>query len=103
MSESEINTNSRPEAQTAIEQSLALIDLETIQDRIYMVRNKQVMLDSDLAILYQVETRRLNQNVRRNPQRFPESFCFQLTEEEYSSLKSQIVTSNESSGRGSEA
>ena len=49
---------------------------------IYVVRNKQVMVDSDLAILYQVETKALNRAVKRNIKRFPEDFCFQLTTEE---------------------
>ena len=70
-----------------------------IRDLIYTVRNQQVMLDSDLAMLYGVETKRLNQAVTRNPSRFPERFCFRLTKEEADSLKSQFVTSNET-GRG---
>ncbi len=55
-----------------------------------MVRGQQVMLDSDLAMLYQVETKRLNENVKRNKIRFPDNFCFQLTEVEMNSLRSQI-------------
>ena len=70
-----------------------------IRNLIYTVRGQQVMLDSDLAMLYQVETRRLNESVKRNIGRFPESFCFQMTREEYNSLKSQIATSNPE-GRG---
>ena len=69
-----------------------------IQGLIYVIRSKQVMLDSDLAILYQVETKVFNQAVKRNEMRFPEEFRFQITEEEYMSLRSQIVTSKE--GRG---
>lgn len=65
-----------------------------ISRMIYIVRNQQVMLDSDLAALYQVETRALNQAVRRNSDRFPERFCFQLTRDEYTNLKSQIVISS---------
>ena len=57
------------------------------------------MLDSDLAYLYQVETKRLNERVKRNQRRFPESFCFQLTREEYDHLRSQIATSSEYGGR----
>ncbi|MGN0072096.1 MAG: ORF6N domain-containing protein [Atopobiaceae bacterium] len=53
-----------------------------IKSLIYIVRGKQVMLDRDLAMLYSVETRTLNQAVTRNPKRFPESFCFRLTREE---------------------
>ena len=70
-----------------------------IRDLIYVIRGQQVMLDRDLAMLYDVETRTLNQAVTRNPRRFPESFCFRLTREEDESLKSQIVISNEE-GRG---
>lgn len=65
-----------------------------IKDIIYVVRNKQVMIDTDLAMLYQVETKRLNEAVKRNIRRFPEEFRFQLTEEEVNSLRSQIATSN---------
>ena len=51
------------------------------------------MIDSDLALLYNVETKRLNESVKRNAKRFPENFCFRLTEEEYMDLRSQITTS----------
>lgn len=61
---------------------------------IYVIRNQQVMIDSDLAMLYQVETRVLNQAVKRNISRFPERFRFQLTKEEYENLKSQFVISS---------
>lgn len=68
---------------------------------IHMVRGHQVMLDSDLAMLYQVQTKALNQAVKRNAARFPEPFCFQLTGDELKSLRSQIVTSNPTSaGQG---
>lgn len=76
------------------------ISADAIKNLIYVVRGQQVMLDSDLAMLYQVETKRLNENVKRNQKRFPESFCFQLTEEEYIDLKSQFATSNEVNGHG---
>ena len=65
---------------------------------IYLIRGQKVMLDSDLAILYGVETRRLNEQVKRNIDRFPPDFMFQLTKEENEYLKSQIATSNP--GRG---
>ena len=65
-----------------------------IQDKIYTFRGAQVMLDRDLAALYNVETRVLNQAVKRNKARFPGEFCFQLTESEASLLKSQFVMSN---------
>jgi hypothetical protein len=63
-----------------------------IQRRIYTIRGVQVMLDSDLAVLYEVETRAINQAVKRNLERFPDLFCFQLTQSEFESLRSQIVT-----------
>ena len=65
-----------------------------IEPLIRIIRGKQVLLDSDLAILYGVETRQLNQQVRRNIERFPEDFMFQLTKVEVINLKSQIVTSS---------
>ena len=65
----------------------------TIRNLIYVLRGAPVMLDSDLAVLYQVETKNLNKAVKRNINRFPEDFCFQLTEEEYKSLRCQIGTS----------
>ena len=77
--------------------------LEKIQNRIYEVRGVRVMLDFDLAALYQVETRVLKQAVRRNLERFPEDFMFEMTENEYNllviSLESQFVISNERGGR----
>lgn len=66
---------------------------------IYTIRGQQVMLDSDLAMLYQVDTKVFNQAVKRNIERFPEKFRFQLTKEEYVSLRSQIVTSKGKGGR----
>lgn len=74
------------------------INLSKIEKMIYVIRGQKVMLDSDLAELYEVETKVLNQAVKRNPDRFPEDFMFQLTSEEYHLLKSQIVTSK--TGRG---
>ena len=67
---------------------------EKIENLIHYIRGQQVMIDSDLALLYNVETKRLNESVKRNSKRFPESFCFRLTEDEYADLKSQIATSN---------
>ena len=69
--------------------------VEVIARRIYLIREQKVMLDSDLAELYEVPTRVLNQAVRRNSGRFPEDFMFQLTNEEAEVLRSQIVISNE--------
>jgi hypothetical protein len=74
---------------------------EKIENLIHIVRGEQVMIDSDLAMLYNVETKRLNESVKRNSKRFPENFCFQLTEEEYSTLRSQIATSNIETENGS--
>ena len=65
-----------------------------IRSKIFVIREQQVMLDRDLAELYGVETRRLNEQVKRNIERFPEEFCFQLTREEVENLKSQIATSS---------
>ncbi len=67
---------------------------ETVISKIYLVRGKKVMLDRDLAELYDVETRILNQAVKRNEKRFPEDFMFRLTTEELENWKSQIVISN---------
>ena len=69
------------------------IEPQHIEKLVYIIRNKQVMIDSDLALLYQVETKALNRAVKRNIKRFPEDFCFQLTVEEYENLKCQIGTS----------
>ncbi len=66
----------------------------TIRKLIYVIRGKQVMLDSDLAMLYQVDTGALNRAVKRNLKRFPDDFCFQLTNLEYSNLRCQFGISN---------
>lgn len=65
-----------------------------IQSKIYEIRGQQVMIDKDLAGLYQVEVKRLNESVKRNLKRFPEDFMFQLTTEEWLNLKSQFATSS---------
>lgn len=70
------------------------ISREEIENLIYTVRGKEVMIDKDLASLYQVETKVLNKAVKRNIERFPDSFCFQLTEKESEALRFQIGTSN---------
>ena len=70
-------------------------ELTTIQNKIYEIRGQQVMLDFDLAALYQVETKRLKEAVRRNIERFEgDEFMFELTEKEYADLRSQIATSS---------
>jgi hypothetical protein len=71
-----------------------VMELQVIQSKIYVVRCCKVMLDFDLAAMYQVETRRLNEAVRRNIKRFPEDFMFRLTDVEFKNLKSQIVISS---------
>lgn len=73
------------------------MELQTIQSKIYEIRGQRVMLDRDLAELYGVETKALNKAVKRNSERFPERFMFQLTKEE--SLRFQIGTLNERSGK----
>ena len=69
-------------------------ELQKIKSMIFEIRGFQVMLDADLAKIYQVETRVMNQAVKRNIDRFPSEFMFQLTQAEYNNLKSQFVTSN---------
>ena len=69
-------------------------DLQIIQSKIYVIRGERVMLDRDIAALYNVETKVLNQAVKRNIKRFPEDFMFQLSKTEFQIWKSQIVTSN---------
>ena len=75
------------------------MELEVIQNKIFEIRGNKVMLDFDLALLYNVETRILKQAVRRNISRFPEDFMFELSKLEYDSSRSQFVTMNK--GRGS--
>ena len=67
--------------------------MELIENKIFIIRGQKVMLDKDLAQLYEVETKVLNQSVKRNIERFPNEFMFQLTKEEWLNLKSQFVTS----------
>ena len=70
------------------------MELQFVQNKIYTIRNQRVMIDRDLAKIYGVETRALNQAVHRNSERFPEDFMFQLTDREFEDWKSQIVMSN---------
>jgi DNA-binding PadR family transcriptional regulator len=74
--------------------NMELLTEEKVISKIYLIRDRKVMLDRDLAEMYGVETRVLNQSVKRNSKRFPEDFMFQLTEEESENLISQIVISN---------
>lgn len=72
----------------------ALVAEQKILNRIYVIRNQKIMLDEDLASMYRVETRRLNEQVKRNINRFPKDFMFTLSEKEYENLKSQNATSS---------
>jgi ORF6N domain len=76
----------------------AIVPVEAIESRILLIRGHRVMLDSDLARLYRVTTKRLNEQVKRNRQRFPTDFMFRLTNQEARALRSQFATSN--NGRG---
>lgn len=78
----------------ASQKSTTMNEIEEIRNRIHTIRGKQVMLDKDLAELYGVETKVMNQAVRRNLKRFPDDFMFQLKQEEWEILRSQIVTSS---------
>ena len=75
------------------------MEIEVIQNKIFEIRGYKVMLDFDLAELYQTETKVLKQAVRRNLNRFPSDFMFELTNKEFESLRSQIVTSNRGGSR----
>ena len=88
------------EAYMVEDQNNVVVKNRDIQHMIYNIRDKQVMIDSDLAMLYQVETKYLNRQKSRNEDRFPEDFCFQLTKEEYDILRCQNVTSKKESGSG---
>lgn len=82
------------------DKNLVIVDNREIQNMIYTIRGKQVMVDSDLATLYQVTTKRLNEQVRRNKNRFPSEFMFRLTAEEYEYLRSHFATSSEGNAHG---
>src|SRR5207244_4073719 len=75
------------------------LELAKIERRIFLVRGQKVMLDFDLAVLYGVSTKRLNEQFRRNRKRFPDDFAFQLTAEEASSLRSQFATTSKTRRR----
>ncbi|MBT8300453.1 MAG: ORF6N domain-containing protein, partial [Maribacter sp.] len=68
------------------------MELQTIQNRIYEIRGQRVLLDFDLALLYETETKRLKEAVRRNKDRFPSDFLFELKNEEYNSLRTEFAT-----------
>ena len=69
-------------------------EIAVIQNKILVIRNQQVMIDRDIAELYGVETKRLNEQVKRNIERFPDEFRFQLNDSEFHNWKSQIANSN---------
>jgi len=73
---------------------IVINETEDIKNLIYTIRGKQVMLDSDVAMLYHYETKYVNLAVRRNKERFPENFCFQLTQEEIESMRLQFATAS---------
>ncbi len=75
-----------------------VLPVEVVERRIYLIRGQKVMLDSDLADLYEVSVKRLNEQVRRNHERFPSDFMFQLTDFETANLRSQIATSSSDYG-----
>lgn len=75
------------------------MELMVIQNKVYTLRGCKIMLDFDLAELYEIETKVLKQAVRRNIERFPDDFMFELTKEEYGFLRSQIVTLEKGKGR----
>lgn len=77
----------------------AIVPIGRIERVIYVIRGQKVIFDQDLAVLYGTETKQLNRSVKRNKERFPEDFAFQLTKEELNSLRCQIGTSNENSLR----
>ncbi len=77
-----------------------LISEEVITSKIYLMRNQKIMLDRDLASLYEVETKQLKRQVRRNIDRFPEDFMFELSKEEFTNWRSQFGTSNSSDKMG---
>jgi hypothetical protein len=76
------------------EEEKSMIPDEIITNKIYLIRNQKVLLDRDLAELYQVETKRLKEAVKRNVERFPKDFMFELTKQEFENLRSQLATSS---------
>ena len=77
-----------------MDRKLTIIPNEIISNKIYLIRNQKVMLDKDLAEHFEVETKRVNEQVKRNFSKFPEHFMFQLNEDEFEILKSQFATSS---------
>ena len=94
-----VMTNKNDNAAIKEDLNLEIYEVEEIKQKIYTIRGRQVILDSDIASLYEVETKRINEAVKRNHKRFPEEFCFLLNESEYDSLRSQFATLK-NQGRG---
>src|SRR5713101_1599893 len=78
--------------------SLTAIPIERVEQAIFLIRGEKVILDADLAALYGVTTTRLNEQIKRNKDRFPEDFAFRLTDEEFADLMSQFATSSSKHG-----
>ena len=83
-----------------MENELKIINTEEIKNLIYTIRGKEVMLDSDVAMLYHYETKNVNKAMKRNIERFPEDFCFQLTDDEFKNLRFQFGTLNKKVNNG---
>ena len=83
-----------------MENKLKIVNSEEIKKLIYTIRGKQVMLDSDVAMLYHYETKNVNKAMKRNIERFPEDFCFQLTNDEFKNLRFQFGTLNKKVNNG---
>ena len=83
-----------------MENELNIVNSEEIKNLIYTIRGKQVMLDSDVAMLYHYETKNVNKAMKRNSERFPEDFCFQLTDDEFKNLRFQFGTLNKKVNNG---
>jgi hypothetical protein len=98
MTESPKRSHSAGEDATRDPDATSIVPVEHVQSKILLLRGRKVILDSDLAVLYGVPTKRLNEQIKRNIERFPADFMFQLTADEVALLKSQIATSNR--GRG---
>jgi len=83
----------------ALDPVSSLRQIDKVEGAIYLIRGQRVMLDSDLAAIYKVKTKRLNEQLRRNRNRFPKDFAFQLTTEEFTNLKSHFATSSSHGGK----
>ena len=80
--------------------TLKYVNIKDVEDKIVIIRGLHVLLDRDVATLYQVETKRVNEAVRNNPERFPDDYMFELSVEESSVLRSKISTLEQGEGKG---